>query len=94
MELREQATVINQLTFSTERKYMATLVDSPIQKKRDTLHQRCPEIVMSKCTLSDKVRLISITNSCWLTKIKLCVHLVLAITLIPEERLRRLCRTG
>lgn len=32
MKLREEAKVINQLTFSTERKYMATLVDSPIQK--------------------------------------------------------------
>mgnify|MGYP000417587709 CR=1 FL=1 len=42
MKLREEAKVINQLTFSTERKYMATLVDSPIQKKTDTLHQRCP----------------------------------------------------
>ena len=29
-ELRENATVIDQLTFSTERKYMATLVDSPV----------------------------------------------------------------
>lgn len=34
MKLREEAKVVNQLTFSTERKYMATLVDSPIQKKR------------------------------------------------------------
>ena len=34
LELRENAKVINQLTFSTERKYMATLVDSPIQQKK------------------------------------------------------------
>lgn len=34
MSLRTQAKVVNQLTFSTERKYMATLVDSPIRQKR------------------------------------------------------------
>lgn len=40
LELRENAKVINQLTFSTERKYMATLVDSPIQQKKGTLYKR------------------------------------------------------
>lgn len=33
MELRERATVVNQLTFSTERKYMATLSTLPSSKK-------------------------------------------------------------
>ena len=50
--LRENAKVVNQLTFSTERKYMATLVDSPIQKKRILYVKGAPEIVMSKCNLA------------------------------------------
>ena len=49
LELRENAKVINQLTFSTERKYMATLVDSPIQQKKVLYIKGAPEIVMRKC---------------------------------------------
>ena len=52
LELRENAKVINQLTFSTERKYMATLVDSPIQQKKVLYIKGAPEIVMGKCNLS------------------------------------------
>lgn len=55
MQLRENAKVVNQLTFSTERKYMATLVDSPIQKKRVLYIKGAPEIVMSKCNLTSDV---------------------------------------
>lgn len=54
MPLREQAKIANQLTFSTERKYMATLVDSPIQGKRVLYIKGAPEIVMSKCQLSSQ----------------------------------------
>ena len=50
--LRENAQVINQLTFSTERKYMATLVQSPIQGQKVLYIKGAPEIVMNKCTLS------------------------------------------
>ena len=54
-QLREEAKVINQLTFSTERKYMATLVESPIQGKKVLYIKGAPEIVMSKCEgLSDE----------------------------------------
>lgn len=52
MKLREEAKVVNQLTFSTERKYMATLVDSPLQKKRVLYIKGAPEIVMGKCNLT------------------------------------------
>ena len=48
-QLREEAKVINQLTFSTERKYMATLVQSPIQGKKVLYVKGAPEIVMGKC---------------------------------------------
>ena len=51
MSLRNGAKVINQLTFSTERKYMATLADSPIQQKRILYIKGAPEIVMGKCNL-------------------------------------------
>jgi len=48
-KLREGAKVINQLTFSTERKYMATLVQSPIQGQKVLYIKGAPEIVMGKC---------------------------------------------
>ena len=53
LTLREEAKVVNQLTFSTERKYMATLVDSPLQKKRVLYVKGAPEIVMGKCGLAE-----------------------------------------
>lgn len=53
ISLRENAHTVNQLTFSTERKYMATLVDSPVMNKRALYIKGAPEIVMSKCSLSD-----------------------------------------
>lgn len=52
MSLRESAKVVNQLTFSTERKYMATLVESPVIGKRVLYVKGAPEIVMGKCNLS------------------------------------------
>ena len=54
-QLRDNAKVINQLTFSTERKYMATLVQSPVQGKKVLYIKGAPEIVMGKCQgLSDE----------------------------------------
>ncbi len=49
LKLREDADTINQLTFSTERKYMATLVDSALLNKRILYVKGAPEIVFSKC---------------------------------------------
>ena len=51
--LRKEASIVNQLTFSTERKYMATLVESPIQQKRILYIKGAPEIVMGRCNLED-----------------------------------------
>lgn len=48
LEMREDAKVVNQLTFSTERKYMATLVDSPLVGKSILYVKGAPEIVLSK----------------------------------------------
>ena len=52
--LREQAKVVSQLTFSTERKYMATLVDSAVRKARILYVKGAPEIVMGKCMLGEE----------------------------------------
>ena len=49
LDIRENAEVIKQLTFSTERKYMATLVNSPLLKKKVLYVKGAPEIVLEKC---------------------------------------------
>ena len=49
LELRENASVIDQLTFSTERKFMATLVKSPLIGKKVLYVKGAPEIVLGKC---------------------------------------------
>ena len=49
LELREDASVVEQLTFSTERKFMATIVDSPLLNKKVLYVKGAPEIVLSKC---------------------------------------------
>ena len=48
-DLRDDISIIEQLTFSTERKYMATIVDSPFLKKRVLYVTGAPEIVLLKC---------------------------------------------
>lgn len=49
LKLREEAKVIDQLTFSTERKFMATLVQSPLIGKKVLYVKGAPEIVLGKC---------------------------------------------
>ena len=49
LKLREEAEIIDQLTFSTERKYMATLVNSKVNGKRMLYVKGAPEIVLSLC---------------------------------------------
>jgi len=49
LELREDAIITEQLTFSTERKFMATIVDSPLLNKKVLYVKGAPEIVLSKC---------------------------------------------
>ena len=49
LQLRQQARIVDQLTFSTERKYMATLVDSQLLRRRIVYLKGAPEILMSKC---------------------------------------------
>ncbi|MDH6342859.1 Ca2+-transporting ATPase [Parabacteroides sp. PFB2-12] len=49
LELRESSPVIDQLTFSTERKYMATLVDSPLRKRRVLYVKGAPEFLLELC---------------------------------------------
>lgn len=49
--LRDTAPIVNQLTFSTERKYMATLVVSAVTGKRILYVKGAPEIVTKYCQL-------------------------------------------
>ncbi|MDR2926953.1 MAG: calcium-translocating P-type ATPase, PMCA-type [Cytophagaceae bacterium] len=46
LPLRENAEVVEQLTFSTERKYMATIVRSPLLGKKVLYVKGAPEIVL------------------------------------------------
>jgi Ca2+-transporting ATPase len=49
LPLREETEVVEQLTFSTERKYMATVVRSPRLNKKILYVKGAPEIVLSLC---------------------------------------------
>lgn len=49
LALREEAKVLDQLTFSTERKFMATLVQSSLLGKKILYVKGAPEIVLGKC---------------------------------------------
>ncbi|MEQ9426736.1 MAG: calcium-translocating P-type ATPase, PMCA-type [Cyclobacteriaceae bacterium] len=49
-EIRDNIEVLDQLTFSTERKFMATLVQSPTLNKKVLYVKGAPEIVLSKCS--------------------------------------------
>ena len=49
LPLRDGARVVSQLTFSTERKYMATVVDSPLIGKKVLYVKGAPEIVLANC---------------------------------------------
>lgn len=47
LEIRESAPIVSQLTFSTERKYMATVVKSPLLGKKVLYVKGAPEIVLA-----------------------------------------------
>jgi len=49
LPIREEAEIIEQLTFSTERKYMATIVQSPLFNKRVLYVKGAPEIILELC---------------------------------------------
>lgn len=51
-KLRKEARVINQLTFSTERKYMATVVHSPLIGKDVLYVKGASEIIFNNCALA------------------------------------------
>ncbi len=55
-DIRESVNIIDRLQFTTERKYMATVVQSGITGGRIVYVKGAPEILMPLCTLSDTER--------------------------------------
>jgi Ca2+-transporting ATPase len=51
LPLRKNAEIVEQLTFSTERKYMATIVRSPLLGKKVLYVKGAPEIVLDWCKI-------------------------------------------
>ena len=51
LHLREKAEIVEQLTFSTERKYMATVVHSSLLNKKILYVKGAPEIVLGMCSV-------------------------------------------
>lgn len=51
LALRESAAIVEQLTFSTERKYMATIVESPLLNSKVLYVKGAPEIVLANCRM-------------------------------------------
>lgn len=49
LSIREDVEIAEQLTFSTERKFMASLVKSPSLKRKVLYIKGAPELVLSKC---------------------------------------------
>ena len=47
LKLREDAAIIDQLQFSTQRKYMATVVESPLARRRVIYVKGAPEMVLA-----------------------------------------------
>lgn len=52
LPLREEAEILDRLPFSTELKYMATIVNSKVNGKRALYVKGAPEIVMGLCEIS------------------------------------------
>lgn len=82
--LRNQAKTVNQLTFSTERKYMATLVDSSVLNTRVLYVKGAPEIVMGKCNLEES-RVKQYNEQLWAYQNQAMRTLGVAYKVIPEN---------
>lgn len=54
--IREKTLVISQLSFSTENKYMATLVDSKVTGNRVIYLKGAPEVIMELCDIEESKR--------------------------------------
>ena len=54
LDIRESLTVINRLQFTTELKYMATIVDSAVVGKRVVYVKGAPDILMGLCSISEE----------------------------------------
>lgn len=50
LKIRETVAIVDQLPFSTQRKYMATVVDSPTLERKIIYVKGAPEIVLAACS--------------------------------------------
>lgn len=58
LDIRESVTVIDRLQFTTELKYMATIIKSEATGKRTVYVKGAPDILMGLCNLSESERAI------------------------------------
>jgi Ca2+-transporting ATPase len=56
IQLRRDTPIVNQLSFSSERKYMATLVESRVTGSRMLYVKGAPEVVMRFCQFEDGIK--------------------------------------
>ncbi|MFA6816176.1 MAG: calcium-translocating P-type ATPase, PMCA-type [Lentisphaeria bacterium] len=56
IQLRRDTPIVNQLSFSSERKYMATLVESRVTGSRMLYVKGAPEVVMRFCQFEDGMK--------------------------------------
>ncbi len=63
LHLREQTEIIEQLPFSPQRKYMATVAYSPSLQKRILYVKGAAEILLTYCTPLEEQRNVSLTQS-------------------------------
>lgn len=54
LDIRESLSIINRLQFTTELKYMATVVNSAVTGKRIVYVKGAPDILMGLCSISSK----------------------------------------
>ena len=85
LQLRENAEVIDQLPFSTERKFMATLVNSPLVGKRVLYIKGAPEIVMGLCNSTPATSADEITKRLLQYQHQAMRTLGFAYSIIPDS---------
>ena len=72
--LRAEAKIVNRLTFSTERKYMATIIESGISGRRILCVKGAPEIVRTMCAPDGKDAQVAEQLLGFQSRAKMCIR--------------------